>query len=298
MRRYKLAVHVLVILSVFNFVPVLAVPVPAQEVREACADVADGGENTIIVSGKRAEEGQGSWSRYHRLTQASPRSGSGSDQFSTSLQQPPGSLSTSDSTSGFHGETTNPTQRPSSASGDMRSPAYASGGTLPLHSSDTVLHSVTPGYGEIQTYQPGTTSKISPASSLGSESNKWEIGPATPSESSGEIKPATSSKTLPPPAQGEYHWSPPKKPKPQSKAASYWSKTKKLFSSMVDEMVHGMSSSQPKFKFRPRMSATASGAVNVAQRELQDIVHTEAHVSTPFISHKRSDVTVFLSVTL
>jgi hypothetical protein len=51
MRRYKLVANILVILSVFSFVPVLAAPIEIQEVREACADVADGGnsEDVIIV---------------------------------------------------------------------------------------------------------------------------------------------------------------------------------------------------------------------------------------------------------
>ena len=117
MRRYKLAIHILVILSVFNLVPVLAAPVAVQEVREACADVADGGEGVIIVPGKRAEEGQ------DPLTQASP------GQLSTSSPDPPGLPSTSDYASGVHQETTNPIQLPSSVSGEIQRPPCASGGT-------------------------------------------------------------------------------------------------------------------------------------------------------------------------
>jgi len=104
MRRYKLAIHILVILAAFSFVSVLAVPVPVQEVREACTDVVDGGEDMIIVSGKRAEEGQA------LLTQASPGQGS---------------PSTSDYASGVHQETINP----SSSSGEIQKPPYTSGGT-------------------------------------------------------------------------------------------------------------------------------------------------------------------------
>src|SRR6266566_8400959 len=105
MRRYKLAIHILVILSVFNFVPALAAPAPVQEVRDACADVADGGENVIIVLGKRTEEGEDTWSGYHRLTQASRSSGSESDYLSTSSSQ-----STSNYASGIHQRTTTPIQ--------------------------------------------------------------------------------------------------------------------------------------------------------------------------------------------
>ena len=67
MHRYKLVAHILVILSVFSFVPVLAAPIAIQEVREPCADVADGdnSEDVIIVSGERAEEGQDPWTAYH-----------------------------------------------------------------------------------------------------------------------------------------------------------------------------------------------------------------------------------------
>jgi len=134
MRRYKLAGHILVFLSVFNFVPVLAAPVAVQEMLEACADVADGGEEVIIVSGRRVEEEEDAWSGYHGLTQASPSSGSESNYLSTSSQHPRGS-STSDSSSGVYQETTNPIQPQSPASGEMRRPPYASGGTeLPWNS--------------------------------------------------------------------------------------------------------------------------------------------------------------------
>ena len=76
MRRYKLAVHILVILSVFNFVSVLAAPIAAQKTREAYADMADEGEVVLVVSRKRTLEGQDSSSGYHGLAPASPDSGS------------------------------------------------------------------------------------------------------------------------------------------------------------------------------------------------------------------------------
>ncbi|KAF8496014.1 hypothetical protein F5888DRAFT_1635321 [Russula emetica] len=50
--QYKVVAWILLILSVFSVV--LAAPVP---VREACDNAAEGGENVIIVSGKRAARG-------------------------------------------------------------------------------------------------------------------------------------------------------------------------------------------------------------------------------------------------
>ena len=49
--RFKVVACTLLILPVFSFV--LAYPVPKREVREACTDAAEGGENVIFVSGKR-----------------------------------------------------------------------------------------------------------------------------------------------------------------------------------------------------------------------------------------------------
>jgi hypothetical protein len=120
--------HIPVILSFFKFVPLLAAPVPVQEACADAADVADGGEDVVIVSGKRAEEGQDP-SGYHGLTQASPGSGSMSVRLSTSPQVPPRSLLAPDYGSGVHQETTNPIHLPSPVSGEMRRPPSASGGT-------------------------------------------------------------------------------------------------------------------------------------------------------------------------
>jgi hypothetical protein len=187
MRRYKLAVHILVILSVFNFVPVLATPIPVRrEVREACADVMDGGEDVIILSGKRAEEREDLWSGYHGLTQASRSPESGSDYWSTSSQLPSGSPSTPDYASGVHQKTTSPIQPPSSVSGEMQRPPHASGGTeLPWNapggmrrpqyaSGGTELPWYSPGgmrkppYASGGTELPwsGTKNRIPPASSV------------------------------------------------------------------------------------------------------------------------------------
>ncbi|KAF8491594.1 hypothetical protein F5888DRAFT_1807321 [Russula emetica] len=282
MRRYKLAVHILVILSVFNFVPVLAFPVPVQEVREACADVADGSEDVIIVSGKRAEEGEDSSSGYHGLTQASPGPGSMSVQSLTSSQDPAGSPSTSNYASGVHQETTNPIQLPSYASGGtelpwyssggMRRPSYASGGTeLSWYSSDDT------GRGGVQPVQPEITSKIPSissvrtktsknrwmaASSMRTKTDKWVSTTETEpvSSSSGKITPASSSEVLPPSEQERYlAQTPTEQPRPQ-------------FESFLSDLA-----SKPKFRPRiSRSSATGSSAVNAARRELQGTVQTEA----------------------
>src|SRR5713101_2891874 len=48
--RFKIVVCTLLILSIFSFV--LAYPVLKREVRGACTDAAEGGENVISVSGK------------------------------------------------------------------------------------------------------------------------------------------------------------------------------------------------------------------------------------------------------
>ena len=196
MPRYKLATHILVILSVLSFVPVHAAPVAVQEVREVCADVVNRGEDVILVNGKRAEEGQ------DPLTQASPGQVSTSVQLSTQGPSP-----TSDYASGIHHEKINPSQLPSSMSGEIQRPPYASGGTeLPWYSSDGSL--VTPGRGGVR---QGTKSKLpsQPGTSMRTKTysfapGHWlpntKIGTATPSESSGEIAPASSSR--PPYASG------------------------------------------------------------------------------------------------
>jgi hypothetical protein len=294
MRRYKLAVHILVILSVFNFVPVLAAPVAVQAMREACADVAEGGDDVIIVSGKRAEEGQ------DPLTQASPGQ-------STSVQLPtPGSPPTSDHASGVHQETTNPIQPPSSAPGGTELPWYSSDGTGP--------HLLTPDRGGVQQVQPGTTSELLPPASVRTKTQPWvatsEIGPATPSssESSGEIPGSPTSPSKVPPGNPEWEtWDEEKylaqlkknQPAPEpttvlgkltNKSKSFFRKLAKVSKSLVSEMVDN-----PHLQIR--ISATASGAVNAAQRELQGKVHTETYVSTSFLSYKHSDSIIFLSVT-
>ena len=76
---------------------------PIAVLHEAYANMADEGEDLIIVSGKRAEEGGDSWTGYHGLTQASPDSGSMSVQLSS--QHPRGSAS--EYAGGVHQETKN-----------------------------------------------------------------------------------------------------------------------------------------------------------------------------------------------
>src|SRR6266481_9681531 len=107
MRRYKLAIHILVILSVFNFLPVLAAPIPVRQVHEACPDVMD--EDGDIVLEKRAVEREDLWSGHYDSGSRLPTS-----------QHPRGSPSTSDYASGVHQETTHPIQRPSSASRELQ----------------------------------------------------------------------------------------------------------------------------------------------------------------------------------
>jgi hypothetical protein len=75
MRRYKTVACILLTLSVFSFV--LAAPVAVQEVRKACADAVDGGDNVIIGSGKRAdEEGQAKLIQPGTSTEIQPASSS------------------------------------------------------------------------------------------------------------------------------------------------------------------------------------------------------------------------------
>jgi hypothetical protein len=206
MRRHKLVVHILVILSVFNFLVVLAAPVPVQEVREACADVVDGGEDVIIMSRKRAEKMDHPWSGHHGLTQASPRSDSESDSDypSTSLQHPPGLPSTSNYASGVDQETTNPIQQPSSESpsAETRRPPYSSSGAeLPWYgpgemrrpsyaSGRTDLPSYAPGGTKLPSYTPGGLRR--PPYASGGTELPWQ------SSSGGGAQLATSVRTKPP----------------------------------------------------------------------------------------------------
>ncbi|KAF8486549.1 hypothetical protein F5888DRAFT_1825122, partial [Russula emetica] len=359
------------ILSVFNFVPVLAFPVPVQEVREACADVADGSEDVIIMSGKRAEEGEDPSSGYHGSTQASLGPGSMLVQSLTSSQDLAGSPSTSNYASGVHQKMTNLIQLPSSTSGRTGLPWYSSGGMQrPLYASGRTelswYSSDDTGHDGVQLVQPGTMSKIPSISSVRTKTstNRWMAGssvrtktaksrwkagssvrtktdkwvPMTETEpalsSSGQITPVSSSKDLllseqitptssskdlspseqVTPAslskdlllseqEGYLAQTPMNQLKPPSQSKSFWgnlaSKSKSFVSklasiskSLVSELVDN-----PKLQLRSSTTA-AGGAVNAAQSELQGMVHTEAYISTSFLSHKHSDLMVFLSVTL
>ena len=288
MRRYKLVVHILFTLSVFNFVPVLAAPIAIRELR------------------KRVEEGQDWWSGYHGLTRASPNSGSMSIQLSSSSQHPRALQSTSNDASEVHEETTKPIQLPSSVSGEIQSSPYASGGTeLPWYSSnDPKLRLVTPGRERIQEV-PGTRSRLPPASSVRTKTYKWvstdEIEPApasaTPSEPSGEIKP-TSSNKVPPLWYHEEHQAQilAKQQKSQSKSflGNLASKSKNILGNLASKSksILGNLASKSKEKIKTlasvskslfremfsnpklqiRIPATASYAVDAAPRELQGTV--------------------------
>ena len=161
MRWHKLAIHILVILSVFNFMPVLTAPMP---VREACANMVGGDEDLIIVMGKQAEEEEVPRSWDQEVTQA-PRTWSESGYLSTSLQLQPGSPLMSGDVSGVYQETINPIQPPPSVTGGTELPWYSSG--------DTRMRLLIPGRGRVQPVQPGTTSNIPPASSVRTKTNKW-----------------------------------------------------------------------------------------------------------------------------
>ena len=238
MHRYKLAVHILVILSVFNFVPVLAAPIPVQKarVREACADVADGRKDVLIASAKR-EVGQDS------LTQASPSMSnyaSGADQKTTNPIQLPSSASGGTELPWYRpGDIRRPsyakggTELPWYRPGDIRRPPYAKGGTeLPWYRPGDIRR---PSYAKGGTELPWYSRKIPPASSVRTKPNKWVATTKTEpaSSSSGEMTPPPSSKVLPQSEQEGYRaQTPTEQPKPQSK--SFWSnlasKSKSWFS--------------------------------------------------------------------
>ena len=179
---------------------------------------------------------------------------------------------------------TNSDQLPSSASGELRPPPYASGGTdlpwysdgirrlrpsggteLSLSASGQMRRPLYASGGTRPPWYSGTTKKFSPATSVRTKTNKWvgttEIEPS--SSSSGEITPASPSKVLPPSElEGYSAQTPTEQLKPPSQF-------EKFLNDLASES-----------KFRPRISATARGAVNAARRESQGMVHTEAYVST------------------
>jgi hypothetical protein len=286
MRRYKLAIHILVIFSIFNFVPVLAAPIAAQEVREACAaDVADEGEDVIVVSKKRAEEDQDPWSGYHGLRQASPDSGSMSVQLSSSSQHPRMLPSTSNDASGVHQETTIPIQLPSSASGGteltntnpIQLMSSASGGTeLPGHNTEPHFNLLTPDHEKSM-----STNEIGPATPYESESESE----SAPSESSGEIRSKSLSKVhqwnqdvenfksqrkVPPPRNDWQHeFQAQSKPQPKSVWGKLTSKSKKAFKKLASVTKGMFREMVDNPKLQIRISVTANDAVNAAERELQ-----------------------------
>jgi hypothetical protein len=144
--RYKIFACILVILSVFSFV--LAAPVPVREIREACADAVEGGENVIIVSGKRAPRGYGL----------------DSDSDTEWWKPSPQSSSAPDHAGGSHSGVDMP--GPSSPSSGSESPPWSKvlstpGGTdVPLDPNGAIT--------------PGTTTENQPASSSKTKSVSWE----------------------------------------------------------------------------------------------------------------------------
>jgi len=238
--RYKIVACILLILSVFSFV--LPAPVPVQEVREVYADAMEGGENAIIVSGKRAPPGN-------------PHQGEESDLYPPELSDTesgtsqPQSPSTPNYASGSHPGV----DMPSSPPGGSKSPPGPKMWSTPEW-TDVPLD-------EEGTFKPGTTTENQPASSSETKSVSWghttkvhffhdepdTLGlPRPPGRegylakaagrpsSSLEIEHASPSSYFDPP--------PPPPPKPQSKGLvsnvkSYFGKLRKL-------------------KFRPRSKRT------------------------------------------
>lgn len=197
-----------------------------------------------------------------------------------------------------------PTADAETSSGEIRMPAYASSGTEPPRyssfSDDT----------ELPLDQPGTTSKIKPASpvgtagtwaasttevpparasSVGTEMEANEIGAV--SSSSGEIRPASpppqltpvSSSIILPLSKQEVYLvaqTPAKQQIPQStksfssfsksflnKSKNFLSKSKSISSNLASKSKNLFSKFIGKLRFWPRMTTTASGAVNAARRE-------------------------------
>ena len=147
MRRYKIVTCTLLILSVFSFV--LAAPVPVQEVREARADAVGGGENVIIGSGKRGEEGE---------------------QLMQSWEQQKQEGSSYWSTAPWRGSSSAP------ASGTRPNPSFSSGGReAPLLSTTGGIHVPWNPLAEDNTnlLQPGTSTEIQPASLSNAKSVSW-----------------------------------------------------------------------------------------------------------------------------
>jgi hypothetical protein len=140
MRRYKIVACILLILPVSGFVH--AAPVAVQEVREACADVVNEGDNVIIGSGKRAEVAE----EEDPLLAAQQEPSSSSDSTLSQHQGPSSALN--------YASMTDP--NPSFSSGESKpAPSSTSGGTE--------LSWINP-EGESELFQPGTSTEVQPAS--------------------------------------------------------------------------------------------------------------------------------------
>jgi hypothetical protein len=186
MRRYKI-VAILLILSVISFV--LAAPVAVQ-VREACADAMDGGENVIIGSKKRAGEGDSD----PLIPQAQRGPSSSSPLWSSpwwlslSGESKPPLLSTSGATKVpwnplaegeaklIQSQDQGSSSAPNSASGTHSNPSVSSGESKPLLSTSggTEVPWNSLAEGEANLNQPGTSTGIQPASSSNAKSVSWD----------------------------------------------------------------------------------------------------------------------------
>jgi len=196
--RYKIGAWILLILSVFSFV--LAAPVPVREVREACTDAVEGGENVIIVSEKRAARGypdpydadsdSGSDSSDTESLTSPSQSSSAPDDASGSHSGVPSSSSVGSEPSWFHkvwslpGETEAPLDpegafNPGTTTGNQ--PASSSNPKKVNWGYTTKVHFFEPDISSDSdpedAFEPGTTTEDQPASSSGTKSVSW--GPTT-----------------------------------------------------------------------------------------------------------------------
>jgi len=262
MRRYEIVAYILLILSVFG--SVLAAPVAVQDVREACADAGDEGDNMIIGSGKRAEVQEEEDPLLGTQQEPSSSSSSSSDWGST-LSQYQGSSSAPN-----YASVANP--NPSFLSSESRpAPLSTSGGTEVSWNNPE---------GEGKLIQSGTSTEIQPPSS--SKAKSVSFAPSTVViPPSGEIyvetlqpetKPPSTSKAksvsfaplreiIPPSGKTYSETLPPDfkfQPRPlfldlyQAKMAARPTKPKSNFKNIFSKLIR-------KLKFWRRISGTAGG---------------------------------------
>ena len=134
-----------------NFMLVLGTPIVVQKVHDMsrCGGWRRGPGPDDRVR-EEGEEGQGPWSWYHGLTQASQGPGSMLVQLSSSHRGHRQRRSMSE----VHRETTNLIQLPSSVSCEMRGPPYTSGRTELLWYSESPSEMPRPSYAPCGTELP------------------------------------------------------------------------------------------------------------------------------------------------